>query len=224
MWKWKKIQKMSWSGMRRGKFFAFEGIDGCGKSTQVSLLKETLLGLGFSVEVTREPGGTVISEKIREILIDPSHSEMVNECEILLYLAARAQHVRQRIIPALNSGKIVLCDRFQLATLAYQGYGRGFSMERLLELNSFATGGYSPDLTFVFDIPVEEAFNRMQKMNKLKDRLESAGEEFFRRIHDGYLELGRSYSQNVAIIDAKRSVEMIHEDVLMKIKPLISIL
>ncbi len=203
----------------RGRFFAFEGIDGCGKSTQVSLLHDKLVKLGRNVDCTREPGGTVISEKIRQILIDPLHAEMVDECEILLYLASRAQHVRQRIIPSLESGKIVLCDRFQLATFAYQGFGRSFSLDHLEQLNNFATGGLVPDITFVFDIPVEEAFKRMQRMNKLKDRLESAGDAFFHRIHDGYLELGRKNPERIIIINAQRSVEEIHEEVMGKINP-----
>jgi dTMP kinase len=210
--------------MTKGHFFAFEGIDGCGKSTQVSLLHDKLVRSGCSVECTREPGGTVISEKIRQILIDPLHSEMIDECEILLYLASRAQHVRQRIVPALESGKIVLCDRFQLATFAYQGYGRNFPLDILEQLNSFATGGHVPDLTFVFDISVEEAFKRMQRMNKLKDRLESSGDAFFHRIHDGYLELGRKNPERVIIINAQRSVEEIHEEVMEKINPYISII
>jgi dTMP kinase len=210
--------------MTRGKFFAFEGIDGCGKSTQVSLLHDKLAKMDISVDCTREPGGTVISEKIRQILIDPLHSEMVDECEILLYLAARAQHVRQRIVPALEQGKIVLCDRFELATFAYQGYGRNFPFEIMGQLNGFATGGCVPELTFVFDIPVEEAFKRMQRMNKLKDRLESAGDAFFHRIHDGYLDLGRKYPERVIIINAQRSVEEIHQEVMEKINPYISII
>lgn len=210
--------------MIKGYFFAFEGIDGCGKSTQVSLLNDKLVKLGLNVDCTREPGGTVISEKIRQILIDPLHGEMVDECEILLYLAARAQHVRQRIVPSLESGKIILCDRFQLATFAYQGYGRSFSLDLLEQLNSFSTGGRDPDLTFVFDIPVEEAFKRMEKMNKLKDRLESAGDAFFHRIHDGYLELGRKNPERVIIINAQRSVEEIHKEVMEKINPYISMI
>ncbi|HEX2958154.1 MAG TPA: dTMP kinase [Chitinispirillaceae bacterium] len=209
--------------MMKGYFFAFEGIDGCGKSTQVSLLNDKLVKQGYNVDFTREPGGTVISEKIRQILIDPLHGEMVDECEILLYLASRAQHVRQRIIPALERGKIVLCDRFQLATFAYQGFGRDFPLDKMEQLNAFATGGCAPDLTFVFDIPVEEAFKRMHRMNKLKDRLESSGDAFFHRIHKGYLELGRKNPKNVIIINAQRGVEEIHEEVMEKINPYISI-
>lgn len=203
--------------MKRGLFFAFEGIDGCGKSTQVSLLKEKLSLNGIPTDVTREPGGAIISEKIREILINPQHSEMVDECEILLYLAARAQHVRERIIPALEAGKIVLCDRFQLATFAYQGYGRGFSLNRLELLNEFATGGNAPDITFVFDIPVEEAFIRMQKMNKLKDRLESAGDQFFQKIRDGYLEMADKNQGKIIIINALKTINEIHNEVMEKI-------
>jgi dTMP kinase len=203
--------------MKRGLFFAFEGIDGCGKSTQVKAVRDKLVDSGHDVVVTREPGGTVISEKIREILIDPAHAEMVNECELLLYLAARAQHVKEKIIPALEQGMIVLCDRFQLATLAYQGYGRNFNLELLEKLNSFATAGLVPDMTFVFDIPVELAFERMRKMDKLKDRLESSGADFFRRIRKGYIELGSRDKMQVTIINADRPIFDINVEVMGKI-------
>ena len=204
--------------MKRGLFFAFEGIDGCGKSTQVSAVRDKLVDSGYEVVVTREPGGTVISEKIREILIDPLHAEMVNECELLLYLAARAQHVREKIGPALDLGKIVLCDRFQLATLAYQGYGRNFNLELLEKLNSFATAGLVPNMTFVFDIPVDLAFERMQKMDKLKDRLESSGVDFFHLIRKGYIELGSRDKMLVTIINADRPILDINMEVMGKIR------
>ena len=208
--------------MRRGLFFAFEGIDGCGKSTQVSKIENKLSAMGYSVVVTREPGGTPISEKIRSILISTDHTEMVNECELLLYLAARAQHVKEKIVPALENGMVVLCDRFQLATFAYQGYGRCYSLDELKSLNRFATGSISPDMTFVFDIPVDLAYHRMQKMNKLKDRLELTGPDFFKRIRNGYLELGSKDLQHISIIDADQPIDSINATVIKKIEQIIS--
>lgn len=203
--------------MKKGFFFAFEGIDGCGKSTQVSRVRDKLVNSGYEVVVTREPGGTVISEKIREILIAPDHSEMVSECELLLYLAARAQHVKEKIIPALNKGNVVLCDRFQLATLAYQGYGRNFDIELLEKLNRFATNSIVPNMTFVFDIPVDLAFERMQKMDKQKDRLESSGIDFFHRIRNGYVELSLKNETQVTMINADRPINDISVEVIEKI-------
>jgi dTMP kinase len=140
--------------MRKGAFITFEGIDGCGKSTQLELAAERLRKESFPILVTREPGGTAIAEKIREILISPQNSEMVNECELLMYLAARAQHVREKIIPALKQGFIVLCDRFQEATFAYQGFGRNISLD-FLKKSIVCYRGLMPDFTFIFDISVD---------------------------------------------------------------------
>jgi dTMP kinase len=139
----------------RGYFFTFEGIDGCGKSTQLSRVAECLRANGLDVLVTREPGGSQISERIREILIASDNVGMYRETELLLYLAARAQHVREVIKPAIDRGEIVLCDRFEQATFAYQGYGRGLDLSFLRGVNGFATGGVSPDITFIFDGSVE---------------------------------------------------------------------
>ncbi|MGE5671391.1 MAG: dTMP kinase, partial [Fibrobacterota bacterium] len=193
----------------QGKFITFEGIDGCGKSTQLALASKILTEKGYDVVVTREPGGTSISEKIREILLSPSNSEMVNECEILLYCAARAQHVREKIIPAVKSGKIVLCDRFQEATFGYQGYGRGIALDLLKKVNSYATGGLNPDLTFIFDLSVEMSVSRMAKINKAKDRLEQNSAEFFQRIRDGFLNLARSSPERIKLINAEHSIEQV---------------
>ncbi len=203
--------------MKKGFFFTFEGIDGCGKSTQLSKVAQVLTSRGLPVVVTREPGGTVIAEKIREILISPEHSEMVDECEILLYCAARAQHVREKIIPAIEQGKIVLCDRFQEATFAYQGFGRSISMETLNKLNTYATGGLNPDRTFIFDLSVESSFDRMIKMNKMKDRLEQNGKEFFERIRRGYLLLAESSPQRIVLLDGEQTIDAISDDVLFYI-------
>lgn len=198
----------------QGKFITFEGIDGCGKSTQLALASKILAEKGYDVVVTREPGGTSISEKIREILLSPSNSEMVNECEILLYCAARAQHVREKIIPAVNSGKIVLCDRFQEATFGYQGYGRGIPLDILRTVNAYATGGLNPDLTFIFDLSVEMSVSRMAKINKAKDRLEQNGTDFFQRIRDGFLNQAKISPERIKLINAEQSIEQISAEVI----------
>jgi len=208
--------------MNRGLFITFEGIDGCGKSTQLSIAAERLRGEGFPILVTREPGGTPIAEKIREILISPENSEMVNECELLLYLAARAQHVREKIIPALNEGKIVLCDRFQEATFAYQGFGRNFPLEYLKGLNNFATGSLFPDCTFIFDISESVSRNRLEAMNKGKDRLEQNGLDFYRKIRNGYHQLASEEPKRIILLNGEKSVSEVSELVYSQIREMVS--
>jgi dTMP kinase len=207
--------------MRKGIFITFEGIDGCGKSTQLELAARRLKEEAFPVLVTREPGGTAIAEKIREILISPQNSEMVNECELLLYLAARAQHVREKIIPALEQGFIVLCDRFQEATFAYQGFGRNIPLDLLKKINNFATGGLNPHLTFIFDISVELSCARIQKMNKTKDRLELGSRDFYQRISEGYRFLAKTEPERILLLDGSQLLETISEQVYCRIKDIL---
>jgi len=207
--------------MRKGIFITFEGIDGCGKSTQLELAARRLKEEAFPVLVTRDPGGTAIAEKIREILISPQNSEMVNECELLLYLAARAQHVREKIIPALEQGFIVLCDRFQEATFAYQGFGRNIPLDLLKKINNFATGGLNPHLTFIFDISVELSCARIQKMNKTKDRLELGSRDFYQRISEGYRFLAKTEPERILLLDGSQLLETISEQVYCRIKDIL---
>jgi dTMP kinase len=206
--------------MKRGCFVTLEGVDGCGKSTQARLLGRQLREAGFTVVETREPGGTVIAEKIRAILIDPVHREMADECELLLYLAARAQHVRETIVPAMNSGAVVLCDRFQEATFAYQGFGRSLSLPLLRSLNSFATGNITPDLTLVYDISVETAMQRLAAMDKPVDRLEAGGQEFFARVREGYRTLAAEAPQRILLLDGTLLPEPLCAMAFQKIKEL----
>lgn len=203
--------------MSKGLFITFEGIDGCGKSTQLSRVADMLAKRGVTCVVTREPGGTPISEKIREILISPQNSEMCSETELLLYLAARAQHVQQTILPALKRGEVVLCDRFQEATFAYQGYGRGLDLDFLKKVNSFATQGLSPDCTFIFDISVELSRERLGRMGKAQDRLESAGDDFFSRIREGYRAAAKADQEKIVLMDGSRAVESLTEDLCGRI-------
>lgn len=199
--------------MSGGLFVTFEGIDGCGKSTQVAVAEKKLGGKGREVLVTREPGGTPVAERIRALVMDARHSEMADRCEVLLYLASRAQHVAEVIEPALQRGAVVLCDRFEDATFAYQGYGRGISLEELRRLNSFATCGRRPDRTFVFDLDVEVAVSRLRGRNEAPDRLENSSREFYERIREGYLALAASDSARFTVVDSQRTVEEIAVDV-----------
>jgi len=205
-----------------GLFFGFDGIDGCGKSTQLALAAKRLIAEGRNVLTTREPGGTVIAETIRSVILSTAHAEMVPECELLLYAAARAQHVREKIAPALEAGAIVLCDRFDLATYAYQGFGRNISLLLLETINVSATGGCRPDCTFLFDIPVELAFSRMAAMKKSRDRLESADREFFERVAQGYKTLAVRDPARVVVFDAAKSIEELAEMVYGKIMQLMA--
>jgi dTMP kinase len=201
-----------------GAFVTFEGIDGCGKSTQLALAAEALRADGVEVDVTREPGGTAISEKIRELVMSAEHEEMSGGCEVLLYLAARAQHVAERIVPAMASGKVVLCDRFQDATFAYQGFGRGLALDELRRMNGYATGGVEPTLTLVFDISVELSRERLAATGKAPDRLESGSAEFFGRIREGYLALAATHPDRFVLLRGDRSVEQIAAEVIAAVR------
>ena len=199
---------------KRGFFFTFEGIDGCGKSTQLELSSRALKAKGFDCVVTREPGGTPISTKIRELLLSPDNKEMCMQTECLLYMAARAQHVREVIVPAVDRGGIVLCDRFEQATFAYQGHGRGLSTEFLREINKFATGGQTPDLTFIFDISVELSQKRLNSIGKGRDRLESEGARFFEKVRQGYLNAAAADPKKIVVLDGSKTVGELSEEVL----------
>ena len=199
--------------MKKGIFITFEGIDGCGKSTQLDKAAEYLNEKGITHIVTREPGGTPLGEKIRDLILSPDNSEMKNSCELLLYLSARAQHVEEKIKPALEKGTTVLCDRYQEATFAYQGFGRGYPLDLLQRLNEFATGGLVPSKTFIFDITVECAFDRMKKTGKAPDRLEKSSEEFYQKIREGYLALASAHPKRIKLIQGEKSIDEIFDEV-----------
>lgn len=202
--------------MHKGLFITFEGADGCGKTTQMKLLAEYLTNSGRDVLLTREPGGKGLGEKVREILLNYD-GDVSDRCESFLFLADRAQNIDIIVNPAVKEGKIVLCDRHIDSTVAYQGYGRGLDIERINMLNNLATNGKKPDLTFVFDIDVETS---MQRVGKEKDRMESAGKEFHNRVRFGYLELAKQEPDRIKVLDATRSIEEIHDDVIDVIKKL----
>ena len=191
-------------------FITFEGADGCGKTTQIKLIDEYLRNKGYKTLLTREPGAKGLGEKIREILLN-YEGEVSSRCESFLFLADRAQHVDCIIKPALKDGVIVLCDRHTDSTVAYQGYGRGLDIEEIKKLNNLATGGLKPDLTIVFDVDIETS---QARVGKNKDRMESAGIEFFKKVREGFLEIAKEEPQRVKVIDSSDTIENIHKKVV----------
>ncbi len=206
-----------------GSFITFEGVEGCGKTTQMKLLSQRLAEKGYPVVVTREPGGCPISLKIRDILLDAANSRMVPLTELLLYAAARAQHVAEVIKPALDAGKIVLCDRFADATVAYQGYGRQLDLSLIGELNSLAAGNVRPRLTVLIDCEVETGLRRANarieaSTGAREERFELESVLFHRRVREGYLRLAAAEPGRFILIDGTRSmseVEMAITDAVL---------
>lgn len=194
--------------MQKGLFITFEGADGSGKTTQLNNVKAFLEQKGFDVVVTREPGALEIGQKIRNILLH--HDGIVaDRCEMFLFLADRAQHVETFIKPAIEEGKIVLCDRHVDSTIAYQGYGRGQDIQLLKDLNKMAVNGLTPDLTLVFDVSTEVA---QERVGSEKDRMESAGIEFHKKVRNGYLELQKQECDRIKLVNANNSIEKVFED------------
>lgn len=184
----------------KGTFITFEGCEGAGKSTQIRLLSQYLAEQGKECVVTREPGGSAISEAIRTVILDGKNTAMTDECEALLYAAARAQHLSDTVLPALEAGKTVLCDRYIFSSFAYQGYGRGLDMDFLRAVNSFALQGHMPDITLFLDIPPRSAFERKHGADQ-NDRIEQAGEAFHARVYQGYLRLAEEYPGQIVRVD-----------------------
>lgn len=201
--------------MNRGKLITFEGIDGCGKTTQMRLLERVLASRNVPFVTTREPGGTELGQTIRAALLNVSRHSLHPLAELLLYSADRAQHVNEFIRPNLAQGKLVLSDRFYDATTAYQGYGRGFDLSLIQQLNSLASGGLVPDLTIVFDLDPSSAMSRIQWRGQADeeefkaDRLESEPVEFHNRVREGYLELARKEPDRFRLIPASGSIEVV---------------
>jgi dTMP kinase len=194
-------------------FVTFEGIEGCGKSTQLSMLSARLTGRGIAHRVTREPGGTPLADQLRSILLTPRDEAVFPETELLLYAAARAQHVRGVILPSLLAGVPVLCDRFCDATSAYQGSARGFDPGVVGWLNEFAAGDAVPALTLLFDVPVETGLARVVARGGAPDRLESESLRFHERVREGYLELAAHHPDRIVVIDGTASPEAVAESV-----------
>ncbi len=210
---------------KRGKFITIEGVEGSGKTTQATLLAEYLRKQGLSVLETREPGGTRVGEKIREILLSPAHSDLAEKTELLLFLAARAQLVSEVIRPALEIGTWVVCDRFSDATVAYQGNGRGIDRLALRELNDLATSNLKPDLTILLDLDVETGIRRALKAkaeffdSEKGDRMEREHEKFHRRVREGYLKLADEEPDRIKVIPVSGSIEEVHTIIVSLVKP-----
>lgn len=202
--------------MRKGVFITFEGADGCGKTTQINLLDEYLISKKIPSLLTREPGARGLGTKLREILLN-YEGEIASTAESFLFLADRAQHIEKIIKPAIEEKKIILCDRHTDSTLAYQGYGRGLDIDRIKYLNDIATGGLKPDLTIVFDIDAETSSKRV---GANKDRMESAGMDFFNRVRQGYLKIAEEEPERVKVINACDTIENVHKQVMQLIEAL----
>lgn len=197
----------------KGLFISIEGTDGAGKSTQIDLLKKYITEKGRDVIVTREPGGTPISEKIREIILDNNNSEMSYITEALLYAASRAQHVNEKIKPALMQGKIIICDRFVDSSIAYQCAARGISREIIEDINKYAIDGIMPDITLYFDITPQEGIKRKKNMHTL-DRIEQEKQDFHNKVYEGYQMLLKLYPERIKRIDASKDIYDVHNQVL----------
>lgn len=200
-------------------FISFEGIDGSGKSTQCQMLYHTLLDEGYTVHLFREPGGTNISEKIRDILLDREHSEMSPVTEMLLYFSSRNQLIVEKVKPALERGEVVLLDRFVDSTIAYQGYGRDLSLDSIQKVAEVAIGDVRPDLTVLVDTPLETAETRMDKREL--DRLEAENADFKERTRLGYLELAQQEPDRFLVLDGRKSVEVLRSAVSNRVKALL---
>lgn len=203
--------------MAKGHFITVEGIDGVGKSTQAALIEAVLDSAGYDVLRLREPGGVKISEQIRAILLDPANAEMGEVCELLLYEAARAQLVHQVIRPALAAGKTVVCDRFYDSTTAYQAFADGLDRNMVSQANELAVDGCRPDLTLVFDLPVEDALRR-RSGREAEDRLELKGLEFQERVAAGFRAVAADEPDRVKLIDAGESIAEVFSGVAAELR------
>lgn len=196
-----------------GKFIVFEGPDGSGKTTILKKVNEVLTNQGYKVNVFREPGGTKISEKIRDIIIDNDNKEMADKTEALLFAASRAQLVEEKFKPLLNKGEIIFSDRYVLSSLTYQGVGRKLGIKEVEEINNFATSGIKPDITIFFDIDYKEALLR-KRANFSADRLENEDFQFHKDIFDAYLDMAEKFKEDIVKIDASLSIDEVTDNVL----------
>lgn len=194
--------------MEKGLFITLEGPEGAGKTTNRAWMAGRLQAMGYEVVLTREPGGTALAEKIRDLLLQNHAEQMASDTELLLMFAARAQHLHQLIRPALAAGKVVICDRFTDATYAYQGAGRGLSVERIAQLEQFVQGDLRPDLTLLFDLPVSIGMERARQRGAL-DRFEQEQQDFFEAVRQGYLQRAAQEPQRFLVVDASLPLEQV---------------
>lgn len=204
--------------MKHGRFVSFEGIEGCGKTTQIALLSDVLNKRNIPHSVTREPGGTAVGEGIRKILLHSETIHLTAAAELLLFYASRSQNILEKIEPSLEKGEVVICDRFYHASMAYQGYGRGIPIEFIEKLTDLVCGSHRPEITVLLDIEPEiglaRARARNSKRNEDEGRFEMEEVSFYTRIRNGYLELAAREPQRIHVIAANRSIESVHQDIL----------
>lgn len=200
--------------MQKTSFFiTLEGGEGVGKSTQSKLLSEAFRSLGREVVETREPGGTLEAEKIRDLVLKSPDAKWDPVSESLMMVAARHEHMRKKIFPALEAGKVVICDRFTDSTLAYQGYAGGLSLDFLTKLMDLAVGSFKPDLTFLFDMPIEASFDRVKDRGEALDHFEGKDKDFHEKLRQGFLDLARHEADRIAVIDATLSIDQVFLEV-----------
>jgi dTMP kinase len=203
---------------KRGRFLSFEGIEGCGKTTQIAILSEYLSKRSIPFTVTREPGGTAVGEAIRKILLNSETIHLTAASELLLFYASRSQNIAEKILPSLDRGDVVICDRFYHASMAYQGYGRGIPMDFINKLTDLVCGDHRPEMTLLLDIAPEIGLTRARARNKEKASSEGRFEEedvaFYTKIRKGYLELAKNDPTRVYVVNADRSIEDVHRDVV----------
>lgn len=208
--------------MARGCLIVCDGNNGAGKSSVIKDLSDWLKAAGHNVLVTREPGGTAISEKIREIVLDPTTPELCDTTELLLFAAARAQHLQEKIIPAINAGQVVICDRFTPATLAFQHYGRGLPLEQVQTINNIALNGFTPDLNIILDLDPILGMQRVASRGEKLDRMELQKSEFLARARDGFLRQAEEQPESFVVIDASQPLENVIKDVRGIVKSLVA--
>ena len=201
----------------KGKFVSFEGCEGVGKSRQIKLLEEYMNKNQIKYYLTREPGGTTVSEQIRGVILDGKNVSMTDECEALLYAAARVQLLKENVKPRLDNGELVLCDRYIDSSLAYQGYARGLGVEFVEKINDYAIKNFMPDYTVFLKLPPEQAFLRKGGVDK-SDRLELSGLEFHKKVYQGYLALAEKYPEIFIVIDASGEKEQTHAKIVSALK------
>ena len=206
--------------MQSGKLITFEGLDGCGKSTQLEKATKWLTLQGCEVLKTQQPGGTRIGKQIRNILLNPEHKEIHPESELLLYLSDRIQHLTETIIPSIAEGKIVLCDRFHDSTVAYQGYGRGLNLKIIESIITYSVKQHTPDLTFLLKISPKTIVDRLDQRKELsaKDRIDVESNNFFERVSIGYQELASAEPERFVCLDGEQGIELIHQQIISELK------
>lgn len=210
--------------MKQGTLISIEGPEGAGKSSVLEAMLPRLENAGIAYITTREPGGVEIAEKIREVILDPSHTEMDPKTELLLYIASRRQHLAERVLPALKAGKLVIMDRFIDSSVAYQGFGRGLAVADIEWLNQFATDGLKPNRTFYFDIDVEEGLARIAKSaSREVNRLDLEGLSLHQKVRQGYLAILEKEPQRVVKIDASQPFDQVVEDTWLLLKEVLEI-